>query len=416
MLALALALFTAATILSLALAATAPQTFRSPGDWLMSGVWLAFAAVGALVASRRPGNAVGWLCGAIGLGNEVTAFALAYVHLEEFGVPGSLPAVEQVAWLINLWVVTWDAVPLLLLLFPDGKLPSSRWRPLVWLMPAHMLLGLLTSGLQVGSVSSFMPVLPGLLGVELGERVHQIGTSVVGWGELAMFGLAAAAIVVRFRRARGVERQQLKWLVYAAACLALAITGTAALFFSPARTVLDPSAAIPPQMFGGVPVALGFAAIPVAVGIAILRYRLYEIDLLINRTLVYTTLTVILALSYWASVVLLQQLLQPLTQGSELAIIGSTLAVAALFQPARGRIQQAVDHRFYRRKYDAQRTLEQFAARLRQEVELDTLSAELLGVVQRTMQPAHTSLWLRPAPRRAEPPRPSPERTAASAP
>jgi len=195
---------------------------------------------------------------------------------------------------------------------------------------------------------------------------------------------AAASMVVRFRRARGVERQQMKWFAIAASLVAAAFIVNFAYQFVPELHVLEQAAFL-----------LAFASVPVSVGIAILRHRLYDIDRLINRAVVYGALSAGLGLVYWASVVLLQQVLRQFTQGSELAIIASTLAVAALFTPARRRIQNVVDRRFYRRKYDVARTLEDFGVRLRQEVDLDRLTDELVRGVHGTVQPAHTSLWLR---------------------
>ncbi len=191
-------------------------------------------------------------------------------------------------------------------------------------------------------------------------------------------------MVVRFRRARGVERQQMKWFAIAASLVAAAFIVNFAYQFVPELHVLEQAAFL-----------LAFASVPVSVGIAILRHRLYDIDRLINRAVVYGALSAGLGLVYWASVVLLQQVLRQFTQGSELAIIASTLAVAALFTPARRRIQNVVDRRFYRRKYDVARTLEDFGVRLRQEVDLDRLTDELVRGVHGTVQPAHTSLWLR---------------------
>jgi hypothetical protein len=201
--------------------------------------------------------------------------------------------------------------------------------------------------------------------------------------------MCAAALVVRFRRARGLERQQLKWLALAAILFAL-LTGTIAVV-----RVIDPSDSAPLYValaFGVGP--LVYAAFPIAAGIAILRHRLFDIDLLINRTLVYGALTAGLGIVYWGGVVLFQQLLRPFTEGSDIAIVASTLLVAALFQPARSVIQEAVDRRFYRARYDAQRTLAAFSSHVRDEVNLEPLTRELLAVAERTMQPAAISLWL----------------------
>jgi hypothetical protein len=237
---------------------------------------------------------------------------------------------------------------------------------------------------ELGNREIFESV-PNPLGLEIvGSPVGQaLGLAAFGVLNVCIL-LAAVSMIVRFRRARGVERQQLKWFAVAAALLAAAFVVNFTYQFVPELKGL--------QLVTG----LGaFASVPLAVGIAILRHRLYDVDLLINRAVVYAFLSAGLALVYWASVVLLQQVLRPFTQGSELAIIGSTLAVAALFSPARQRIQTAVDQRFYRRKYDATKTLEAFSARLRQEVDLGNLSADALRVVHDTMQPTHVSLWLR---------------------
>jgi hypothetical protein len=188
-------------------------------------------------------------------------------------------------------------------------------------------------------------------------------------------------VAVRFRRSRGIERLQLKWLAYAGSLLpVVAVVNSGIPIFG---------------SWGLLAAWIAIYAVPIAIGVAVMRYRLYEIDLLIRRTLIYAVLTAGLGAVYWASVVVLQQALRPFTQGSELAVVGSTLAVAALFQPARGKIQQAVDLRFYRRKYDAARTLDAFSSRLREDIDLDNLQSELLAVVNQTMQPAQTSLWLR---------------------
>jgi hypothetical protein len=198
------------------------------------------------------------------------------------------------------------------------------------------------------------------------------------------------AVAWRFRSARGVERQQLKWFLYAAA--AVPILAPFSFGFISWAPGLPSFLSL---FIEGVLWGLTVSGVPIAIGIAVLRYRLYEIDVIIRRTLVYGVLTIGLGLIYWGTVVLLQQLLRPLTQGSDLAIVGSTLLVAAVFQPLRRRIQSGVDQRFYRQNYDAAHTLEHFSARLRDEVDLEALSAELLGVVRRTIQPQHVSLWLR---------------------
>jgi hypothetical protein len=269
------------------------------------------------------------------------------------------------------------------ILFPDGRFLSARWRPVGWLAATVAPLTCVAFAFLPGPIVN-LPFVQNPLAL---ESLQEALLPVVGFGMVTLTvcaGAAAISMALRLRRARGVERQQLKWFVSAAALLALAV----------------PLGISGVQAFG---IKLGeylliaaIATIPVATGIAVLRYRLYDIDLIIRRTLIYGALTAGLGLVYWGSVVVLQQLLRPVTQGSDLAIVGSTLAVAALFQPARQRIQALVDQRFYRRKYNKARALEAFSAHLREEVDLESLSAELLAVVGRTMQPERLSLWLRP--------------------
>jgi hypothetical protein len=201
--------------------------------------------------------------------------------------------------------------------------------------------------------------------------------------------ISAASLFVRRLRARGVERQQLKWFTYA---VAITVSG-----FILTYTISEAVGSVWLRWAGNVITVVGVLGIPISMGIAILRYRLYEIDLLINRTLVYGSLTAMLVGVYVGGIVVLRGLLRTLTgQESQLAIVASTLAVAALFNPLRHRMQAFIDRRFYRSKYDARQTLEAFSAKLRDETDLDALSDDLVGVVRETMQPAHVSLWLRP--------------------
>jgi hypothetical protein len=264
------------------------------------------------------------------------------------------------------------------LLFPDGRLPSRRWRPVVWLVSAGIALYIVQGTLDLGHANS--------LGVELPEGVVEAVSLLED--VLLVIGIvgAVASVVLRLWRSQGEERQQIKWLVYAASVVVVGSLGTSIL----------PSSLS--NVFWGLTL-LGFAAMPVAVGIAILRYRLYEIDLLINRTLVYGSLSALLALVYFLGVTATQAIFRILTGQEEqpqLAIVISTLVIAALFNPLRRRIQSFIDRRFYRRKYDARKTLEAFSAKLRDETDLDALSDDLVEVVRETMQPAHVSLWLRP--------------------
>ncbi len=355
-------------------------------DAALTVALLTFPVVGAMVASRQPWNSIGWLFCLVGVPFGVSVAANGWAAHTLFENPGSLPAGEVAAWL-GAWVfaVPLFAVPaFLFLLFPDGRPPTSRWRPVGWLTVVGLV------GITFGSAFA-----PGRLeeppfkridnpaGIEGAEPL----TDAVGAaGFVALFFavlLGAAALVVRFRRARGDERQQLKWFASAGVLFALAVVVAASPWMGSSDTV------------GQALILLAFACIPVTAGVAILKHRLYDIDVVINRTLVYGGLTAVLAAVYLGSVLLLQLALDPVTSGSSLAVAVSTLAVAALFRPARARIQGAVDRRFYRRKYDAARTLEGFSVRLREQVDLDALGGELRAVVHDTMQPAHVSLWLR---------------------
>jgi hypothetical protein len=267
------------------------------------------------------------------------------------------------------------------LLFPNGRLPSRRWRPVAWLA-GFALGGILFGAFAPGSLLTSEVENPFGAAGTTGDIVAAVYG--LGWTLSLIANLAAAiSVVVRFRHARGEERLQIKWVAFAA--------GLNAFTFVATYTVLqevwkDADPVVP---------ILGLVAIPIAAAFAIFKRRLYDIDVVINRTLVYGALTAILAGIYLGSVLLLQLALRPLTEESNLAIAVSTLAVAALFRPARARIQAAVDRRFYRRKYDAARTLERFGTRLRDEVDLDALGSELRRVVTDTMQPASVSLWLR---------------------
>ncbi len=349
--------------------------------------FFAFPLVGVVIASRRPRNAIGWLFLAVGLGLALSNFSTAYADYGLFADPGSLPGAVWVAW-----PATWSdpffflAVSLLLVLFPDGRPVSRRWRPVLWLLAAAAAVGVLSSAFRPGPIFEESLPVENPLGVEaLAGTLDAVDTVV-----FLLFGLAivvsGASAIARFRRARGEERQQLKWLALAAGLL---ITGFVAMAVAGALGAGDKLA--------GMLIGIAVAAVPVAAGIAILKYRLYEIDRIVNRTLVYAAVTALLAGLYFGIVIGLQAAFSGLARGNDLAIAGSTLAVAALFRPARGRIQALVDRRFYRRRYDAAQALAAFSARLRDEVDLDRLGHDLGAVVRDTMQPAHVSLWLRPA-------------------
>ena len=362
--------------------------YGSEGTWgtanlnvIFPVVILAFALVGALIGSRLPANPIGWVCLAIGLALMLAAVSGEYDVYALQTNPGSLPGGEYMAWLTNwVWV---PAVVLLgtflVLLFPDGRLPSRRWRALAWLSGGVLILASASEAFSPGRLAE-APHVTNPFGIGSAGAVLEVINTVAFLLLPICFILSALSMIVRFRRATGIERQQIKWFATAATLLAAVFSAS---FVASSGLMED---------F----VTLMFAGLPVAIGVAILRHRLYDIDVIINRALVYGSLTATLALVYIGSVVSLQATLRILTgQESTLAIVASTLAIAALFNPLRRRTQSFIDRRFYRSKYDARRTLESFSAKLRDETDLEALDSELVGVVTETMQPAHTSLWLR---------------------
>jgi hypothetical protein len=336
------------------------------------------------VASRRPRHRVGWLLVALGLSNAASGLAFSYSRYGLVARPGALPAAGYLAGFANGAVfLSLSLTGFVLLLTPTGKLPSPRWRWWARVQVAALVVAFLTSALAP------MPLYP-----EYPEIGNPLGVAALADGPLTaafpvgalliLAGLMAGAVSLlsRFRRAHGLERLQLRWLAMGAALAAVALlVALTALVVEGDGVVL--------QAAVGICVAL----LPLATGAAILRYRLYDLDRIISRTLAYGLLTVLLGLGYAGVVLGLGRLLP---QGSSLAVAAATLAVAAVFQPARRRIQQTVDRRFNRRRHDAGQTIAAFSARLRDQVDLDTLTAELLTVVDQTMQPTQASLWLRP--------------------
>jgi hypothetical protein len=356
--------------------------------WLGNALVVVDATVGAIMASRRPENPVGWLLCLSGVAVGTSSFASQYAIHALLARPGSLPAGEALAW-----IAAWQ-LPIMiglqvsyLLLFPTGRLPSRRWRWTAWLVVAFVLAGVVLSAFSPGAYLGSLGPIRNPLGIEGLTGAYK---ALLYAGAPLLFGAAVLSLFVRLRRAEGLERQQLKWFAYAAAMFALGIV-----------LIVIPLAIDTPSWFVRAATAVFTAAgttVPVAIGIAILRYRLYDIDRIINRTLVYGSLTALLAVVYLGGVISSQYAFRTLTgQGSQLAIVASTLAIAALFNPLRKRIQAFVDRRFYRSRYDAARTLEAFSARLRDETDLEALNDDLVGVVAETMQPAHASLWLRPS-------------------
>jgi hypothetical protein len=353
---------------------------------------LTFPLTGALLAARLPRNPIGWLLLITGLGFAGSFIAdnlATRALLAGSDYPGGIWAAWISRW---IWAIWFTPLPLILLLLPNGRLLSPKWRPIPVAIVA-------LTGFQA-FVDAFRPS-----GLDPGEPVRFANPLALEWvasisdlanalGPLVGVALfvAAAAVIVRVRRARGVERQQLKWFGYAGGLVSLTVSvllATEALRPTVGASLDDLGA------FAWITFFLSLNAIPIAAAIAVLRYRLYDIDLLIKRTLVYAATSAALAVAFFTGIVALQPALHSLTSGDELAVAASTLVAFALFQPIRRRLQDAVDRRFDRSRYDAARTLDAFADRLREEVDLDALRGELLGAVGSTMAPAHASLWLR---------------------
>jgi len=343
-------------------------------------VAVVFVVVGLLIARRRPDNPIGWLLAVVGVTILLYQAASEYALRGLVVAPGSLPSAGVAAVLSQtLWIVPFALVPVVLLLYPTGRFLSRAWA--IGAVPSGSAI-LLLVGPGTAALWRFRESGSDLLFSESGTGVMDAFVLPVLGLVVAAVVLAAASIVVRWRRSSGIERQQIKWLL--PSCLIISAQAALVVFVPDGGGLL-----------GEVLLLTGLASIPVAIGVAILRYRLYDIDLVINRALVYGSLTAILGLVYLGSVVVLGGLVRPLAGSNDLAVAGSTLAAAALFSPARRRIQALVDRRFYRRRYDTARTVEGFAARLRDEVDLDTLHSDLVEVVRETLQPASVSMWIR---------------------
>jgi hypothetical protein len=366
-----------------------PGSTPLPAALTFTVVGALFAVVGALVAARQPANKVGWLQLAVGLCLAVTSLGESYARYALVTAPGSLPGGLYAAWsqavLFGMVAILGIFLPLY---FPTGRLLSRRWRPILWAGIGYLVCAVVGNNLQPGPVEwlpgaapapnpvVYLPAAKPLLEVLLGLSAPCFLVGVGG---------AIAALVVRFRRSRGIERQQLKWFTYAAALAPLS-----SLAYEVARPVWP------------VLLALTLPLVPISIGIAILRYRLYEIDRIINRTLVYGLLTVLLGLGYAAGSLVFVLVAGVGSDPPSWLVAAATLAAAAVFRPARRRVQAAVDRRFNRRRYNAAQTIQAFSARLRDEVDLDTLSAEVVAVAGRTMEPTMVSLWLRPPTERSQ--------------
>jgi hypothetical protein len=361
--------------------------FPSPSSMGYTLAFLAFLIVGLLIASHRPENPIGWMLCIIGLTSVWEFFAQEYAFYALLTRPGALPGGVWMAW-TQVWTASfvWALMFLALLLFPTGRLPSPRWRPVAWVIVGGIFVLSVLTAFEPGLLPD-LPV-PNPTGMEQASSILTLIRGILILVILSGILAVAASVTVRFRRARGEERQQLKWLAYSAGFL----IGTIVL--GALNTEVLHNRVIE---FAAVLNIIAVAAVPTAIGVAILRYRLYDIDLIINRTLVYGALTAMLALVYVGGVVGLQAILRAMTgQESTLAVVASTLTIAALFSPLRRRVQGFVDRRFYRSKYDARTTLEAFSATLRDETDLKALNDELVGVARSTLQPEHVSLWLRP--------------------
>ena len=356
---------------------------------------IGYSTVGAVIVPRMPQeNRIGWLFCAIGLLWAVLHFIGEYAIYALLAEPGSLPAGELASWVYSwLWVPGLGLLMFICLLFPNWRLPSARWRWFARLSALVTLVGMVLAAFSPGRIVLGLPAIRNPLGIEGLPNAYKPVQVLM----LVLIAISVASLLMRRVYARGVERQQTKWFTYAAA---VAASGAVLKY-----VISEPLGLVWLGWVGHALILIGLAGLPIAMGIAITRYRLYEIDLLINRTLVYGSLTATLVALYVGGIVLLQRVFVLLTgQQSTLAVVASTLVIAALFNPLRRRIQSFVDRRFYRRKYDARKTLEAFSTKLKNETDLEALNNDLVGVVRETMQPAHVSLWFRPdqPPRRRE--------------
>ena len=393
------ALCVAFAVLAVVVALYTPPFRQAGPGWgiLLAVAFLVYPTVGAVVASRRPKNPVGWILCGVGLLLGSQGFAVTYAGYALSARPGWVPGGK-----IALWVSGWFDYPmlflaaaLLILLFPEGRLPDRRWRVVQWLAVGGSVLATFRLATERDGPFYFYtsirnPVLEvsGALGVTV-EVLGRLGLA-------ALFLICVVSVIVVFVRlgsAQGEERQQIKWFAYAATVL---LSG---VFLSPLVGATLAAIGVPWGVAIAIPIVFGLLVVPIAVAVAILRYRLYDIDHIINRTIVYSLLTAVLVGIYVGGVTVTQTLLRALTdegQLPQLIVVASTLVIAAIFNPLRRRTQGFIDRSFYRKKYDARKTLDAFSAQLRRETNLDALSADLVDVVKETMQPAHVSLWLRP--------------------
>ena len=348
---------------------------------------LPFLAIGLVIGLRHSRNKVGWLF--IGGTSAILVNELSFTYAN-YALQGGSAGGVVAAWLTSwVWVPAFAAIGAVFLVFPTGVVSSPRWRFVGWSLGIGVTLNVLGNALVQRPIDGFEPLANpfgiGGPGGAVFEFARGLGGAMVGISIL----LSGLSLVLRFKGSTGEERQQLKWFVFAAAIVTLSVFGLGATY----REGADPSAIV---VFFEVMAFLSVLFMAAAIGLAILRYRLYDIDVIINRALVYGGLTAVLAAAYVGLVFGFQAMLSPFTAESDLAVAASTLGVAALFRPVRARLQSFIDRRFYRRKFDAHRTIEEFNSRLRDQVDLSAMSTQLLSVVNETMQPAHVSVWLRP--------------------
>ncbi len=355
---------------------------------------LSFLIVGSLLVIRRAGDPIGWLLGGAGALFQLVLLSNAYGYASlEAGA--ALPGGNVAVWLGSfIWIPAIGLVVSALVRFPDGRPPGRAFAVLLWAFVAFVVIGAVAFALADQPIAVSRPQFdpdagapprsipnPFALHGSVGDLMLLVASAIDFVPALAL--IAPVGLVVRFRRSRGVEREQLKWLTYTAALgFGLQLIGA----FSPRGTLAELAVALS---------VVGIGLLPVAIGIAVTRYRLYDIDVLIRRTLIYAAVTAVLAVAYIGAVAVSQAIVAPFTAGSGVAVAISTLAVVALFQPVRTRIQSAVDRRFYRSKYDAERTLDVFATRLREQIDLGALERELLAAVEDALQPDRASVWLR---------------------
>jgi hypothetical protein len=353
-------------------------------DLALSAAFLGTAVLGAVVTQRHPRLSIGWIFSAIGLPMVVT-LALVRYAMNALVLDGRVEV-----WV--LWIMQWLWVPsitllatALPLLFPDGAPPSKRWTPIARAIPAVIVVLVIAFGLRPGP---FQPPFEGIENpVWPGAELPSWYTLALGLVQIPFTIVCFGGLLSRFRRSVGVERQQLKWFLFGVALMALfLVSGVVTEIVAGYQTALESS---------GVVAGILLAAPAVTATIAIMRYRLYDIDVLINRALVYGAASAVLVATYAAAVLLFQTLLRPFTGGSDIAVAASTLLVVALFQPVRRRVQDAVDRRFYRSRYDASRAVDAFTSRLRSQVDIESVSTDLVGVVHDTLRPAHAALWIR---------------------